>query len=125
MFGLNVTHQVIVTNEEARKLREIGNETAAAFDEMLSAFHKPYQERYGFEGAALHDPCTVAYLLDPGIFSFRSMNVNVDTNSGISYGRTVHDIWGLTKEPQNTNVAVSVSPHEFFTLMRNRFARLK
>lgn len=125
MFGLNTTHQVIASPEENAALRAIGNESAAVFADIMSTFETMYLDAYGFAGAAMHDPCTIAYLLDPGIFTFRRMHVDVDTTAGISFGRTVHDIWHLSGHAANVQVAMTADSAAFFTLLRDRIARLR
>lgn len=125
MFGLNVTHQVIATPRQVQLLRDIGNETGQVFADMSVFFEKAYVERYGFEGSALHDPCTIAWLLKPALFQTRKMRVDVETNSGLSFGRTVHDIWNLTGMNNHTDVALQADADGFFELMRERLSRLR
>lgn len=124
MFGLNATHQVIATRDEVAAVRAIGNESADVFAGIMSKFEGEYL-RYGFGGAAMHDPCTIAYLLDPSMFTFRRMHVEVDTNTGISFGRTVHDIWNWSGQPQNVEVAMTADSSRFFELLRTCLARLR
>jgi purine nucleosidase len=125
MFGLNVTHRIIATPEELEKIRTLKNESAAVFADMIAFFEAVYVKRYGFAGAALHDPCTIAYLLQPDIFGFTSMHVAVETNAGLSFGRSVHDIWGLTGKPKDTLVATDADPARFFELLRRCLQRLR
>lgn len=125
MFGLNVTHQVIATPEEMAAIRALGNEAAGVFGDMIGFFEAVYIERYGFRGAALHDPCTIAYLLRPDIFAFEAMHVSVETNAGLSFGRTVHDRWGLSEKPRNTQVATEADAALFFTTLRDCLGRLR
>jgi purine nucleosidase len=125
MFGLNVTHQIIATRQEMTRIRALRTESAKLFGDMITFFEKVYIERYGFEGAALHDPCTIAYLLAPDIFNFRTMHVDVETNSGLSFGRTIHDIWGLTGKARNVSVAVGADAARFFDLLRNCLGNLR
>ena len=65
-MGLDVTHQVLSTRERVGRIREVGNAVATATADMLSFFHRYDTKKYGSEGAPLHDPCTVAWLLRPG-----------------------------------------------------------
>lgn len=125
MFGLNVTHQVIATPEEMAKIRAIGNRSAALFGDMMEFFKTVYIERYGFAGAALHDPCTIAWLLRPDIFAFKDMHVDVETNEGLNFGRTVCDAWGLTGKPKTVSVAVGADARMLFDLLRDCLARLR
>ena len=64
-FGLDVTHQVLSTRERVARIRSLYNPVATATAGMLSFFHRFDSKKYGSEGAPLHDPCTVAYLLKP------------------------------------------------------------
>jgi len=56
MFGLNVTHQVLATPARVAALRELPNTAGPEFADMLDFFAAVYEERYGFNGPALHDP---------------------------------------------------------------------
>ncbi len=125
MFGLNTTHQVIASPAEMARIRALPNQSAAVFADMISFYEAVYIKTNGFDGAALHDPCTIAYLVDPEIFSFRNMHVAVDTNAGISYGRTVHDIWGVQGLAPNTQVALHANSARFFDLLRACLSRLR
>lgn len=124
MFGLNVTHQVIATPREVERMRALGNRAGRIFADMAEFFAKVYRERYGFAGSALHDPCTIAWLLKPEIFETRAMRVDVETNNGLSFGRTVHDIWGLSGKPANAQVAMRADPDGFFGLLCSLLSRL-
>ena len=49
----------------------------------------------------------------------------VDTTAGISFGRTVHDIWHLSGKPRNVQVAMDADSPRFFELLRRCIARLR
>ncbi len=106
-------------------MRNIGNESGRVFANMSVFFEKVYRERYDFDGSALHDPCTVAWLLQPELFESREMRVDVETNSGLSYGRTVHDIWNIAGKGSHTEVATGADAKGFFTLLNNFLAKLR
>lgn len=125
MFGLNVTHQVIATPARVQAMRNIGNESGRVFADMSVFFEKVYRERYDFDGSALHDPCTVAWLLQPELFETREMRVDVETNSGLSYGRTVHDIWNIAGKGFHTEVAIQADAEGFFALLTSLLAKLR
>lgn len=125
MFGLNVTHQVIATPGRVQTLRDIGNDSGRVFADMSVFFEKLYRARYDFDGSALHDPCTVAWLLQPELFETRKMRVDVETNSGLSFGRTVHDIWNIAGKACHTDVAIAADAEGFFRLLTELLARLR
>lgn len=62
-MGLDVSHQVLATKERIAKIRALGNGPALATANMLGFFSRHDSVKYGIDGAPLHDPCTVAYLL--------------------------------------------------------------
>ncbi len=125
MFGLNVTHQVIATPARVEAMRNIGNDSGRVFAEMSVFFEKVYRDRYGLDGSALHDPCTVAWLLHPELFETRKMRVDVETNSGLSFGRTVHDIWNIAGKGCHTEVAINADAEGFFRLLNSLLAKLR
>ena len=76
------------------------------------------------EGAPLHDPCVIAYLLKPEIFKGRHINVTVETGSELTVGMTVADYWGVTGRVRNVNFMRSADVPAFFELLTKRIARL-
>jgi len=120
MFGLNVTHQVLATPARIQQLRAGGTPIADYAADLLTTFAEPYREIYGWDGAPVHDPCTVAHLIDPTLFDVQAMAVQVDTNIGLGLGRTVCDIRGLTDARANVNVATRADPDRFFSLLTER-----
>lgn len=125
MFGLNATHQVIATPAQVQRMRDLGNDAGRVFADMSVFFERAYRSRYGFDGSALHDPCTIAWLLNPDLFETRAMRVDVETNSGLSFGRTVHDIWNLAGKGSQTDVAIRADADGFFDLLIGLLARLR
>ena len=49
---------------------------------------KTQKEVFGLEGGPLHDPLTIACLLDDKILHFERMDVEVDISDSITYGQT-------------------------------------
>ncbi len=125
MFGLNVTHQVIATPKRVQSMRDLGNDAGRVFADMSVFFEKVYRARYGFDGSALHDPCTIAWLIMPEIFETRRMRVDVETNTGLSFGRTVHDIWNIAGQGCHTDVALNADADSFFELLTSLLSKLR
>ena len=122
-MGLDVTHQVLSTRERVAKLAELGNPVADATAGMLSFFHRYDTKKYGSEGAPLHDPCTVAYLLKPELFETKMCNVSVETQSELTLGHTAVDFWHVTDRPHNANWAYEINADGFYELLTERLAR--
>ena len=124
MLGLDVTHQALVTQERLAAIRALGTGVAKAVVGLLDFFNRYDRERYGIEGAPLHDPCVIAYLLQPELFSGRDCHVAIETESELTMGATLVDWWGLKDDPANATVIDSVDADGFFALLTERLARL-
>ena len=120
LMGLDVTHQVLSTEARVRRIGELGNRVAAATVGMLSFFHRYDTEKYSSQGTPLHDPCTIAYLLQPDLFSFKQCNVAVETESELTMGHTAVDFWHVTDRPRNVQWAYGVDADGFFGLLTER-----
>ena len=121
-MGLDVTHQVISTRERVGRIDALDNPVASATAGMLSFFHRFDSEKYGIEGAPLHDPCTIAWLIDPDLFKGKLCNVSVETESELTMGHTAVDFWRVTSRPHNTNWIYEVDADGFFDLLTERIA---
>lgn len=123
LFGLDVTHQVLATKERVAAIRELENSAAQAAAGMLAFFNRHDTAKYGILGAPLHDPCTVAWLLRPDLFTLKDCHVAVETSSALTLGHTAVDFWGVTGQPPNVAWAHAVDADGFFALLAERLAR--
>lgn len=87
---------------------------------MMEFFNRFDSEKYGFQGAPLHDPCTVAYLLKPELFKGKLCNVEVETESLLTLGHTAVDFWEVTDRPKNANWLYEVDADGSFALLVER-----
>ncbi len=122
-MGLDVTHQVLSTRERVAKIRALNNAVAEATAGMLSFFHRYDTNKYSSEGAPLHDPCTVAWLLEPSLFRTEACNVSVETESELTMGHTAVDFWHVTDRPHNVNWTHAVDADGFYELLTDRLGR--
>ena len=113
MIGLDVTHQAIATPRRVRAIAAIERPAAAAVARMLTL---DLERREG--GAPLHDPCVIAYLLAPELFSGEAMAVTVETADGERLGQTV------ATAPGNINVIKQIDADGFFELLTTRLESL-
>lgn len=123
VMGLDVTHQVLSTRERVARIRALDNPVAEATAGMLGFFHRYDSKKYGSEGAPLHDPCTIAWLLEPGLFQTRSCNLSVETQSELTIGHTAVDFWHVTDRPHNVNWTHAVDADGFYHFLTDRLAR--
>ncbi|AUQ58084.1 pyrimidine-specific ribonucleoside hydrolase RihA [Phaeobacter inhibens] len=124
MMPLDVTHKALATRARVEKIRALDTKVARFTAEMLDFFERFDVEKYGSEGGPLHDPCVIAYLIRPELFSGRKINVVVETTSELTLGMTVADWWGVTDRPANALFMGDLDADGFFDLITNRLAQL-
>ena len=124
VMPLDVTHKALTTPDHIRAFREMGTrvgDMVAAWTDFFERFDK---EKYGSAGAPLHDPCVIAYLIEPSLFSGRHINVEIETTSKLTRGMTVADWWGVTDRPKNATFMGDIDTPRFFAILAERLARL-
>lgn len=123
VMPLDVTHKALTTRPRIEAFRALGpvGEVVAGWTDFFERFD---MEKYGSEGAPLHDPCTVAWILRPDLFTGRQINVEIETHSELTLGMTVADWWGITTRPKNAFFVGGVDADGFYALLTERLARL-
>lgn len=124
MIPLDVTHQVLSTRPRLAALGALPNRCGPGVAILLAGFEEARASRFGERGKALHDPCAVAYLLRPDLFSGREVNVAVETASPLTVGMTVVDWWSVTGREVNARFMTSVDADRLFDLLTARLAHL-
>ena len=117
---LDVTHQALVSQKRIEQIRALDTPVGTAVVGMMEFFNRFDSEKYGSDGAPLHDPCTIAYLLKPELFEGRLCNVEVETGSQLTRGHTAVDFWGVTDRVRNANWLYKVDADGFFALLIER-----
>lgn len=123
VFGLDATHQVLSTRARVAQIDSLNNTVADAVTGMLSFFDRFDSEKYASEGAPLHDPCTVAYLLQPALFESKLCNISIETQSELTLGHTAVDFWNVTDKPKNAHWVHKVDADGFYQLLIERLSR--
>ncbi len=124
MLGLDVTHKALTTPDRLAAIRAIDTPVGRAVAGMLEFYDRHDIERYGMPGGPLHDPCVIAWLLAPDLFSGRRARVRIETRSELTMGRTVVDWWGIETGEPNALVIDEIDADGFYALLAERLARL-
>ncbi len=124
IMPLDVTHKALVTKPRNDAFRALGTHVGISVAQMTDFFERYDRQKYGSDGAPLHDPCVTAYLLAPGLFSGRHVNVEIETGSTLTRGMTVADWWGVTKRAPNATFMGDIDAEGFFALLTERLSRL-
>ena len=123
MVGLDVTRKVLCYPEIVERMAKIGNRASRLFVELMAHFCKTQKEVYGMAGGPLHDPVTIASLLDPTLLTTKPMNVQIDLRSVQSYGRTNCDYFGYLGLPATADVAVDIDAARFWDIVEEGLRR--
>ena len=117
---LDVTHQALVSQIRIEQIRALDTPVGTAVVGMMEFFNRFDSEKYGSDGAPLHDPCTIAYLLKPELFKGKMCNVEIETGSPLTRGHTAVDFWGVTDKVRNANWLYKLDADGFFALLIDR-----
>ncbi|MGL5201012.1 MAG: pyrimidine-specific ribonucleoside hydrolase RihA [Aeromonas veronii] len=121
MCGLDVTHEAQVMDEDIERVRAITNPVAQCVAGLLDFFMIYHRDpKWGFAGAPLHDPCTIAWLLAPELFHGVECRVDIETRGEHTVGMTVVDRYGLTGKPANALVLLGLDRAGFIDLLVTR-----
>lgn len=118
MVGLNVTRKVLCSKEVVERMGKIGNKTSDMFVKLMNVFNTNQAKIFNnFIGGPLHDPVTIASLIDDKLVKWQKMNVTIDLSHGSSYGRTNCDIYDYLKLPHNCSVAMDIDVNRFWDIV--------
>ena len=121
MMGLGVTLQAIASHEQVARIGALGTATGWAVHGMLT---RPRPGGLGTAGHPMHDPCVIAFLLWPELFSGRDCFVEIETGAGSLRGRSTIDWNGRLKREPNAHVVATVEATTLFERMIERLAIL-
>ena len=84
-----------------------------------------YKESQGFDYPPVHDPCAVAYVIDPTVMTTRRVPVDIELTGTLTAG---HDGGGLPVHPPpddcTTSVAVELDHQKFWDLIVDALERI-
>lgn len=122
MMPLDVTHKALVTPKRLQDFKDLNSPVGNVCGGMLDFFNRFDMSRYGFDGGPLHDPCVVAYLIEPEIFSGRHVHLDIEVSSELTMGQTVADWWNIQEKSANAFICDQLDDNRFFELLTSRLA---
>lgn len=117
MAGLDLTHQATADKNVIERINQIDNKVSNLSVELLEFFRRTYKDVFGFEAPPVHDPCAVAKVIDSDVFTTKKMRVDIETNSDLTYGRTVCDFHNRSKKKPNAEVAINLDKEKFWDIV--------
>lgn len=125
MVGLDLTHQALATAEVEDSVRALGSDLSQFFLGLMAFFRRAYQQNQGFDDPPVHDPCTIAYLIDPEIVRTRRAPVRVETKGDLTRGMTVTDLRPATDATAaHTKVATDLDHEGFWRIVIEAIEKL-
>jgi inosine-uridine nucleoside N-ribohydrolase len=124
MIGLDVTHQALLLEADAERLRSTGR-TGRMVAELYDFFHRFHADTYGFGGSPIHDAVAIAHVFRPDLVEAKHCQVAIECDSELNRGRTVVDLWNRTGAAKpNAHVGVGVDGRGFVELLLERLPAL-
>ncbi|HVO40362.1 MAG TPA: nucleoside hydrolase [Spirochaetia bacterium] len=122
MVGLDVTNKARLSFADIDDMASWGGRVSRVVAPLLRFFANTNKEVFGINGAPVHDALAVAHLVRPDVITTRTMNVEIETTSDLTRGRTVADVYGISGRKPNADVALEVDQPLFkdmiFTAIR-------
>ncbi|MEV0123610.1 nucleoside hydrolase [Streptomyces sp. NPDC050703] len=124
MVGLDLTHQALATPEVVERIAKVGTGPAVFVTELLDFFGAMYLQAQGFDAPPVHDPCAVAYVIDPDVMTVRKAPVDIELTGTLTLGMTVTDLRAPAPDDCHTQVAVDLDHQRFWDLVVDALERI-
>ena len=124
MVGLDLTHQALATPEVIEKISAIKTKPAKFVLEMLEFFGKMYKQAQGFTYPPVHDPCAVAYVINPELIKTKRVPVDIELTGTLTLGMTVADFRFPPDDNCHTQVATELDHTGFWDLIVDSLKRI-
>ncbi|MGB2633663.1 MAG: nucleoside hydrolase [Candidatus Acidiferrum sp.] len=134
MVGLDVTRKVLFGEQQLKQLEAVQNSVSQAASKIMRSTLERMHTGRDVTVVAMHDPLTVAHLIDPSILTLKDYYVQIETTGEFTAGESVGYEYApaRTSPPMNTGgpapesrpaefklnckVAIGVDPDKFFRL---------
>jgi purine nucleosidase len=124
VMPLDLTHHALTSRDWVEGMRALGTEVGRAVASWTDFFERFDTAKYGSNGAPLHDPCVIGYLIRPDLFEGRHINVVIETKGDYTVGMTVADWWRVSGREANALFMRTIRRDAFFDLLTERIATL-
>jgi pyrimidine-specific ribonucleoside hydrolase len=124
MVGLDATNKARLSFKDIAEMASWKGRVSRVVAPLLHFFAETNREVFGFDGAPIHDALAVAHLVRPEVISTRPMNVEVETAGEFTAGRTVADMYGVSRRKPNAEVALDVNLPLFKDMLFSAIRRL-
>jgi purine nucleosidase len=123
VFGLDVTHEVLDVPARTAAIAAINTPAAQASANLLEFSNALERDIVGGTGAPIHDPCVIAWLLAPQLFTLRPCALRVETASPLTLGHTAVEFRLADPSAATVQWATGADSGGVFALLNERLAR--
>ncbi|MDP3855817.1 nucleoside hydrolase [Phenylobacterium sp.] len=123
VLGLDATHQVRATAGRVAAIRAAGTPAAQAAAGVIDFSNGIERDLVGGRSAPMHDPCVIAYILAPHLFTTRPCGLQVETNSALTLGHTAVEFRLADPSAATVQWVTEVDADGVFGLITERLAR--
>ena len=123
MVGLDLTHQALATPEVESRFAALGTSAGDFVVALIDAFRQNYKDAQDFDNPPVHDPCAVAYVIDPSLVETVPAPLSVELAGTLTRGRTVAD-FRASNAPCTSSVATRLDVDRFWDLVVDAVQRL-
>lgn len=124
MVGLDLTHEALATPQVAADIAAVGTAPARFVGELLEFFGHTYRDQQGFEHPPVHDPCAVAFVIDPTVMETVRVPLDVELTGTLTLGMTVADFRAPAPADCTTQVARKLDHAKFWGLVVDALERI-
>lgn len=124
MVGLDLTHQALATPDVVSAIAAVGTGPARFVGELLEFFAHTYKDQQGFDHPPVHDPCAVAFVIDPSVMRVARVPLNVELTGSLTLGMTVADFRAPAPPDCTTHVALELDTARFWALIVDALERI-
>ena len=124
MVGLDLTHQALATPDVVERIAAVNTRPSKFVLELLEFFGRTYKQSQGFDAPPVHDPCAVAYVIDPSVMTTVQVPVDIELSGGLTVGMTVADFRATAPKECTTSVAVDLDQAKFWDLIVDSLHRI-
>lgn len=123
MIGLDVTRKVLCYPEIVERMAALNTPASRLFTDLMGHYCRTQKKVFGFDGGPLHDPVTIASIIDPELVTTKPMNAEVEIRSTSSYGRTNCDYFDYLGRPATADVGIDIDAERFWDIIEEELAR--
>lgn len=124
MVGLDVTHQALATPAVVAAITAVNTGPARFVLELLEFFGQTYKDAQGFDYPPVHDPCAVAYVIDPTVMTVVPVPIAIELTGTHTLGMTVADFRAPAPADCTTHAATALDADKFWALVVDALVRI-